>query len=227
MVKYQHFMVLSCVPQRVHYTPSEINIFSVKETFQCFPFHMKMPPGFDRTASTATSTLNSLVEPYVQLVACFLCFFFFFLWVLRAPCGSCSRLSSQLKGADWLWNPSAENDLKWSLTEWLPDTQKLKAQQSQSLAEVETFCIFCAWWILTELRDRKALCRKKRGFCTNILWFLRFSFKWCLILFNVKLSRQKCGINRVHATDWPRGLVGHSWIAEWCCDSDCDKKVHN
>lgn len=64
----------------------------------CSSFHMKMPPGFDKTAAAATSTLNSLVEANVRLAARFLCFFFGFLWVLSAVCGSCSRLSSQLKG---------------------------------------------------------------------------------------------------------------------------------
>lgn len=60
-------------------------------------FYMKMPPGFDKTAATATSTLNSLVEANVQLAARFLCFFSGFLWVLKAACSSCSQLSSQLK----------------------------------------------------------------------------------------------------------------------------------
>lgn len=44
----------------------------------CSSFYMKMPPGFDKTAATATSTPNSLVEANVQLTACFLCFFFWF-----------------------------------------------------------------------------------------------------------------------------------------------------
>lgn len=44
----------------------------------CSPFSMKISPGFDKTAATATSTPNSLVEPNVQLAVRFLCFFFQF-----------------------------------------------------------------------------------------------------------------------------------------------------
>lgn len=83
-------------------TPHAVKIsFHPRKPFSallCSSFHMKMPPGLDKTAAAATSTLNSLVEANVRLAARFLCFFFGFLWVLSAVCGSCSRLSSQLKG---------------------------------------------------------------------------------------------------------------------------------
>lgn len=88
-----------CTPHAVR-NKTKISFHSRKpfSALVCSSFHMKMPPGFDKTAAAATSTLNSLVEANVRLAARFLCFFFGFLWVLRAVCGSCSRLSSQLKG---------------------------------------------------------------------------------------------------------------------------------
>lgn len=64
-------------------------------------FYMKMQPGFDKTAATAPSTLNSLVETQCSTRSSLPLLFGGFLRVLRAACSSCSLLSSQLKRS-WL-----------------------------------------------------------------------------------------------------------------------------
>lgn len=68
-----------CTPHAVR-NKTKISFHSRKpfSALLCSSFHMKMPPGFDKTAAAATSTLNSLVEANVRLSARFLCFFFGF-----------------------------------------------------------------------------------------------------------------------------------------------------
>lgn len=100
--KVQSYIQLKCMPHAVG-NETKISFQSWKpfSALLCFSFHMKMQPGFDKTAATATLTQNSLVEANVRLKARFLHFSFGFLWVLRAARGSCSKLSSPLKGS-WL-----------------------------------------------------------------------------------------------------------------------------